>query len=298
MDLQYYQNFVAIVEEGNLTAASRRLHIAQPALSNQLKTMEREYGADLLIRGARRVSLTDAGRILFEKAKHIIAMEASAKKEVLDCAQGLAGTLRLGITFSNSVSFLDGMLLDYQRKNPLVKYQLYETETSKILELLRQGIVEIGIARSPFQASADLDFLEEKPEHFAAAFRREDHWFPEDVDHLSLNALRDIPLCIIRRFEPMFSLVCQRHSFSPNLICVNTQLVSSFMWVREGLGVAIVPVSSFQSLGDDSLAYLPIEEPMLQTSRTIITVKGRYLSAVAQTFLDCCCQAMDLRDHP
>ena len=63
MDLQCYRNFIAIVEEGSLTAASQRLHIAQPALSNQLKAMEREYGASLLIRGARRVSLTDGGRI-------------------------------------------------------------------------------------------------------------------------------------------------------------------------------------------------------------------------------------------
>ena len=297
MDLQYYQNFIAIVEEGSLTAASRRLHIAQPALSNQLKTMEREYGTELLIRGARQVTLTDGGRILFERAKHMVALEVSAKKEVLDCAQGLAGTLRLGITFSNSASFLDGMLLDYQRKNPRVKYQLYETETTKILELLRQGIVEIGIARSPFQAAADLEFLEEKPECFAAVFRRQDRWFPLERGELPLSALQDVPLCIIRRFEPMFSLACQRSSFSPNLICVNTQLVSSFMWVREGLGVAVVPQSSFLSLGDDSLACLPIREPMLQTSRTIITVKGRYLSAVAKTFLGCCCQAMDLRDR-
>ena len=298
MDLQCYRNFIAIVEEGSLTAASQRLHIAQPALSNQLKAMEREYGASLLIRGARRVSLTDGGRILFEKAKHMVALEASAKKEVLDCARGVAGTLRLGITFSNSVSFLDGMLLEYQRKNPQVKYQLYETETSKILDLLRRGIVEIGIARSPFQASSELEFLQERPEHFVAVFRKGDDWFSGRKGPIPIAALAQVPLCIIRRFEPMFSLACQRSSFTPNLVCVNTQLASSILWVREGLAVAVVPRSSFQYLGDDSLECLPIDEPMLETSRAIITVKGRYLSAVAQAFLKVCLTSMELEDTP
>lgn len=154
----------------------------------------------------------------------------------------MAGTLRLGITFSNSVSFLDGMLLEYQRKNPQVKYQLYETETSKILDLLRRGIVEIGIARSPFQASSELEFLQERPEHFVAVFRKGDDWFSGRKGPIPIAALAQVPLCIIRRFEPMFSLACQRSSFTPNLVCVNTQLASSILWVREGLAVAVVPV--------------------------------------------------------
>ena len=69
MNLSYYANYVTIVEEGSLTAASLKLRIAQPALSNQVKALEAAYGARLFYRGARRLELTDAGRILYQKAK-------------------------------------------------------------------------------------------------------------------------------------------------------------------------------------------------------------------------------------
>ena len=64
MNIQYYYNFVTIVESGSLTAAAEKLHIAQPALSNQIKALEQKYGTRLFYRGARKLELTDAGAIL------------------------------------------------------------------------------------------------------------------------------------------------------------------------------------------------------------------------------------------
>ena len=67
MNLQYYFNLVTIVEEGSLTAAAKKLRIAQPALSNQVKAMEQKYGTRLFFRGSRRLELTDAGSILYQR---------------------------------------------------------------------------------------------------------------------------------------------------------------------------------------------------------------------------------------
>lgn len=83
MNLTYYQNFVTIVECGTISAASRKLLIAQPALSAQLKALEREFGTELLERTARKVILTKAGKILYEKAKHIFFCKMMQKKKSL-----------------------------------------------------------------------------------------------------------------------------------------------------------------------------------------------------------------------
>ena len=82
MNLAYYANYVTIVEEGSLTAAARKLRIAQPALSNQIKALETAYGARLFYRGARKLELTDAGQILYQKAKWMIEVETAARNEI------------------------------------------------------------------------------------------------------------------------------------------------------------------------------------------------------------------------
>ena len=98
MNLQYYFNYVTIVEEGSLTAASRKLHIAQPALSNQIKAMEQKYGTRLFFRGARRLELTDAGMILYQQAKRMCEIEQAAKNEIASGFSGQKGMLRFGVT--------------------------------------------------------------------------------------------------------------------------------------------------------------------------------------------------------
>ena len=95
MNLQYYFNYVTIVEEGSLTAASRKLHIAQPALSNQIKAMEQKYGTRLFFRGARRLELTDAGMILYQKAKRMCEIEQAAKNEIASGFTGHKGAYEL-----------------------------------------------------------------------------------------------------------------------------------------------------------------------------------------------------------
>ena len=73
MDMEYYRNFIAIVEAGSLSAASKRVHVAQPALSNQLKLLQKKFGTQLvnIRRGVHNIELTNAGCILYNKAKYL-----------------------------------------------------------------------------------------------------------------------------------------------------------------------------------------------------------------------------------
>lgn len=285
MDIQLYRNFIAIVEQGNLTAASKVLHIAQPALSNQLKLLEADYGAKLMVRGSRRMELTDAGRILYDKARSIHALEESAKQEIHDCADGVSGTLRIGLTFSYSASLFDGLLLSFHEKFPDVKFQLFEKETYEILELVKGGMVEIGLARGPFKISPELEYLYEARERFAAVCSKNAPWLAGEGP-IELSALKDLPICITRRFETLFSETCLNHGFSPHLLCVGSLLMNSLSWARAGLGIAIVPRSLFDPLRDEGMHGRMILEPSMVTSRAMVTCKDRRLSAVAQQFHD------------
>ena len=75
MTLDSYRNFVAIVNCGSISAASKQLLIAQPSLSNQLKNIEKTYGAKLIHRGSRNIELTEAGRIFIQKPVKFVVLK-------------------------------------------------------------------------------------------------------------------------------------------------------------------------------------------------------------------------------
>ncbi|WP_312642549.1 LysR family transcriptional regulator [Hydrogenoanaerobacterium sp.] len=293
MDLQHYRNFIAIVEEGSLTAASRKIHVAQPALSNQLKAFEKEFGTQLMKRGSRKLELTDTGQILYKKAQHLCELESSVYKEVADCVSGAAGTLRLGLTPSNAATFFEGLLLAFHRQNPDICYELHEVVSNEIIDLLQNGVIEIGIVRTPFQVSSQFEVLHTKEDPMVAVYHKNSAWFNGAGDSLSIVQLKDVPLCVIRRFEPMISDACFQAGFAPNYICVNTQLITNLMWARQGIGAAIVPLSSLEDFNHESLCCKQIEDASLHTRRAVVTVKNRYLSAVAQNFLNLCKKQMN-----
>lgn len=96
MDLKQLMYFAAVVEEGSITAAAKRLHLSQPPLSHQMKCLEEELGLQLMERGARHITLTAAGKVFYQRAKNLLQLADSTQKEMRAIRQGLAGTLTLG----------------------------------------------------------------------------------------------------------------------------------------------------------------------------------------------------------
>ena len=105
MTLESYRNFVAIVECGSILAASNKLLIAQPSLSNQLKNMEAYYGAKLLIRNRHKLELTDAGRIFYLHAREICQAEEKLHTEIHNKKTAFSELLKLSIPAGNSAYF-------------------------------------------------------------------------------------------------------------------------------------------------------------------------------------------------
>lgn len=121
------------------------MHVAQSALSSQVKQFEEEYKMRLFIRNARQMEPTDAGRILYEKAKSMIVLEDAAHKEIEACAEGAQGTVRIGMTQAYPDADMTNLLLKFQKANPQICFEFYEVNSGEIIKLLQAGIIEIGI---------------------------------------------------------------------------------------------------------------------------------------------------------
>src|SRR6185369_7616761 len=110
----------------NFRAASDRLHIAQPALSAQIKTLEEELGVTLFERTTRKVELTAAGRVFLEEARRVISAAAHAQERARQASAGLVGTIRLGIIAPTANAWLAGILRNFRQQFPGVQFSLFD----------------------------------------------------------------------------------------------------------------------------------------------------------------------------
>lgn len=150
MDLRQLRYFVAIAEEGQVTAAARRLRISQPPLSHELAGLERELGVQLVRRGPRGVTLTEAGAVLYERARRILEMASAAQNEVSSVGRGLTGTLRLAVCPSAAGLAPGPRLRELAARFPDVTLEVREGDVPEVIELVTAGVCEVGVARTPF----------------------------------------------------------------------------------------------------------------------------------------------------
>lgn len=284
MDIKQLTYFIAIVEEGNISSAANRLHMAQPPLSNQLKLLEDELGTKLLERGARKIKLTDAGGILYKRAKHIVEVTNSTAKEIGEFGKGIQGTLKLGTISTSGAALLSDRIINFNEKYPNIRFEIHEGNTYEMIEMINAGIIEVGIVRTPFNTKGfECLFLEPEP---MVAVTSHDYGFKRDENEIVLKDLKDMPLIIYRRFEKILLGEFQSIDVEPNIFCINDDARTTILWARAGLGVGIVPFSAIKFELGNNIKYKIIKEDSLRTQVAAIWIKKRYLSITAKRFLE------------
>lgn len=288
MDIKQLRYFTAIVEAGSISGAAKRLHISQPPLSIQLKLLEEEFGAALLVRGARQVTLTDAGRLLYKRAQSILSLANSAVREVEDYVQGAAKTLRLGAISSSGMALLEGRIQAFHKTLPNVRIELHEGNTFELLEQLEQNIIELAVIRTPFQREGLVCcYLDPEPMAVAAVEAEKFIEKPPGTV-LSVEDISGAPLIYYRRFEELLLQAFARHDRKLQPICVNDDARTTLFWAKAGLGAALIPWTAAGMLGEDKkLALWTLGEKELVTQIAVVYKEGILLSVAAQKFLAC-----------
>ena len=263
MDIRQLTYFMVIAEEGQITAAARRLHMAQPPLSQQMKALEEELGVQLLQREPRSVTLTDAGEILYRWARQIITLTDSTRREIADFKNGLRGTLSIGTVSSSGSVILRPALRQFHDSHRGIRFEIYDGNTFRVLDMLGKGLIEIGIVRTPFKQDAfDCTLLPEEPMVLAYADTMADPSPGQPT--LTIEQLQGLPL----------------------ILCRNDDARTTLLWAETGLGYAVVPASAISPARLPQLQTKAIDEPRLRTQLAVITPKHRYLSSIARQFID------------
>src|SRR4051794_19359299 len=164
MELRHLRYFVAVAEELSFRRAAEKLHLAQPPLSAQIKSLETKLGLRLFERSTRLVRLTQAGRVFLDEARLVLLAAKQAEQRVKMAEHGLVGTLRIGVLAPAATSRLATVLRSYRLKFPGVQFSLHELASIEQLQRLRTDQLDVGLLRPPI-GSPELDchFLEESP---------------------------------------------------------------------------------------------------------------------------------------
>lgn len=149
MNLRSLRYFAAVVQAGSFTEASRRLNIAQPAVSRQIQNLEGEFGVSLLIRSRRRVEPTGAGRYLLERAMPLLLELDRAKSVISAQSKAHVGDLVIGLTTGEGLTFASTLLQKWREMFPAAKLTILEGLAPLIFSGMRAGTIHVGIAPEP-----------------------------------------------------------------------------------------------------------------------------------------------------
>ncbi|MFD7509473.1 LysR family transcriptional regulator [Streptomyces sp. NPDC059853] len=245
MQLQQLRYFTAVAETRHFTRAAEREHVAQPSLSQQIKALERELGAELFHRARGHIGLTDAGAALLPLARRILADTETARREVQEVAQLRRGRVRLGATPSLCASLVPDVLRTFKDRYPGVDLLVHEGGSRDLVRLLASGELDLALVITPLQADA--------PALVTGELLREELVLisppggPSPVRgrrHARVADLREVPLVMFRRGYDLRELTvaaCQQAGFEPVFSVEGGEMDAVLGFVRAGLGVAVVP---------------------------------------------------------
>lgn len=280
MNLTRLEYFKTIYEAGSISAAARHLFIAQPALSNQLRTLEAELGVSLFERRASSLCPTAAGHALYRRAVQIFSVVHASEQEMLQYHSGIKGIIRLGVVSSGGYALLTSNIRAFHTRFPSVRFEIFDRDTYALRPMLQSGLIDMAIVRTPFDCEGlCVHLLEGEP---MAAVSSEAF----SSDFLPLASLRNHPFILYRRFERLFHEACAASGFTPEIACINDDARTTLTWARAGLGTGLVPLNVTRLFPDSSLHVCTINCELLYTHTALIHSAETALSSAAECFID------------
>jgi LysR family transcriptional regulator, benzoate and cis,cis-muconate-responsive activator of ben and cat genes len=282
LELRHLRYFIAVAEELHFGRAAARLGIAQPPLSQQIQRLEQLVGTKLLERTSRRVQLTDAGRILLNEARPVVAATQAAVEATRRAARGETGELK--VAFAATVMFLalPRIIRNFRDRFPLVHLDLREMPTGPQLSALVSGEIDIGFVREPTPDDT-LEIVTVMREPLRIAVNKSHPLAARPT--LAVRDLASEPFVLFPEelapglYRQVMGL-CQQAGFIPNVIEESRELYTSVSLVEAGIGVSILP-ASVEKLGWRGVRYRPIPSAAAETRIAAAWRKDRARPVVA-----------------
>lgn len=240
MELRHLRYFATVAETLNFRAASDRLHVAQPALSAQIKSLEEELGVTLFLRTTRKVELTAAGRVFLDEARRVLSAASHAQERARQASAGLVGTIRLGIIAPTANVWLAEILRNFRQQFPGIQFSLFDLTSTEQLGMLRNRELDAGLLRPPVGfPELDWKLVEESyqvlavPQGHRLAKKRELEWRDFDKEPLVL-----MHPTVQHGYYDAFLAACADGGAEPRIGQYANDIQTKMWLISAGFGVA------------------------------------------------------------
>lgn len=294
MNLEQLAGFVEVAATGHFTKAAAALHLAQPSLSRQISTLEKELGAELFHRAHGHISLTAAGQTLLPTARRMLADAEAVRRDMDELAGLRRGRIRLGATPTLCVSLVAEAISRFHRDHPGIELELVEKGSRELIEALGAGELDLALITRTLDPGPQMprlamrSVLGEDLVVIAAAGGGADL---TGRDRITLAEVAELPQVLFHHgydLRESTSAAFESAGLSPNVVVEGGEMDAVLRFVERGLGLAIVPAMVL--VDRPHLTSVQLVEPDL--SRTVSLAKRadvrptRAASAMEDTILD------------
>lgn len=284
MDIRVLQYFLTVAREESITKAADRLHMTQPPLSRQLKDLENELGKQLLIRGSKKVTLTEDGILLRKRAEELVDLMEKTKAELTSSNENINGDIHIGCGETEAISFLAQTAQNLQKEHPFIHYHIYSGDAERVMERLDKGLIDFGLLVGPVDVN-NYNYIRFPVKDTWGVLMRKDSLLAEK-EVICAEDLWDKPLIISHQSSAnseMFSWLKADIS-KLNVIASYDLIYNASLFVKKGLGYVIGLDGLINTTGNSELCFRPLYPP-LEAGLCIIWKKYQVFSKASNAFL-------------
>ncbi|MDA1952094.1 LysR family transcriptional regulator [Bacillus cereus] len=284
MDIRVLRYFIAVATQENISAAANALHLSQPTLSRQLNNLEEELGTTLFVRGNRKITLTDEGMFLLDRAKEIVDLIEKTEANFNQKSEIISGEIHIGAGETEAMQFIAQTIKKVVVHHPNIKFHLYSGNADDITTKLDSGLLDFGIVIEPANKQK-YDYLKLPATDVWGVLMRKDSPLAEKA-YIHPTDLLNKPLIISRQTTVSNELSGWLGEEIENLNVIGTYnlLYNASLLVKENIGYALCIDKLMNTSEESTLCFRPLS-PKLEAGLNILWKKHQTFSSATKIFL-------------
>ncbi|MBP1968533.1 LysR family transcriptional activator of glutamate synthase operon [Virgibacillus natechei] len=287
MELRQLRYFIEVAEREHVSEAALHLHVAQSAISKQISNLEGELGVTLFERDGRNVKLTQIGREFLKHAKIVIRSAEDAKKQIDEYLAPDRGTIKIGFPTSLSNHLLPSVISAFKEEYPNIAFQLRQGSYKFLIEAIKKGDIHVAFLGPAPKDDPDIESSILFAEYISALLPQTHALSNKKSLHLT-DLKNDEFVSFPRGFvlEKIIMDACKQAGFVPKISSEGEDLDAIKGLVAAGIGVTLLPESTFQELTPRMTVKIPIDIPEIRRTVGVIKQKNKNLAPSEKVFYD------------
>ena len=285
IETRLLQYFLAIAEEQSITRAAKYLHVTQPTLSKQMMELEADLGKQLLIRGRKKITLTEDGAYLRSRAQEIISLMEKTEASFRESEHMISGDVYIGCGEHRSSYPIMQLIKTIQEEYPNITFHFFSGNADAISERLDKGLLDMGFLLEP-EISPRYEYVK-LPFHekFGVLMRKDSPLATKNS--VTPKDIADLPLIVpsqnhsSSRTKALFA----DHFPSPHIVASYNLIYNAGLMVDAGMGYALCIDNLINTEGNHPLTFVPLS-PETHSDVYLCTKKYQVFSKATKLLLD------------